>query len=506
MRVKAVAGVAVLGLTLAGCTGGSPAASSESSAASSSSTPPASVTPATDAQPVLVEAPFEGTTITLTVHPVEVRDGAAALTVDYEQADGDNTMLGAVLAGDHLFDLGATDLRLVDPREMTVSEVATRSDGSYAGTAASELWLKPDEPVTSRSFHAAPTGHTVDVFVPFLGYVRDVPVVQGGAGFDAAVEELGAPPAATPVDLRSYTLAFDDSSSAEVIGEQVTVTLTADVLFASSSAELTAEAAAVVDDTAAEIKARAVDGTVTVVGHTDDVDTEEFNQTLSLQRAQAVAARLEAALGGTSIAAEGRGESEPLVAGTSDEARAANRRVEITYQGTAAPDPVAVSAAQAPAATGPVVGGDGLLEYADYDTSDRRFSLAVADVERRGRLLVGTFELTMTAGSGTGLELMGKGVTDAGRRGFSLTDSIAGVMGVSLLTSDATVYPLDYDTPLPDADTPARNVLGDELINMGMGDPGQSVHVTVAWPDTGADAVTIDIPGRGRFEDVPVTE
>jgi outer membrane protein OmpA-like peptidoglycan-associated protein len=82
-----------------------------------------------------------------------------------------------------------------------------------------------------------------------------------------------------------------------------------------------------------------------VYGHTDDVGSEAYNQTLSEQRADSVRDYLvEAGIDPAIISTEGRGKSSPRVTGTSAEARAKNRRVEIgivdvtiDYKGEAPP-------------------------------------------------------------------------------------------------------------------------------------------------------------------------
>jgi outer membrane protein OmpA-like peptidoglycan-associated protein len=72
------------------------------------------------------------------------------------------------------------------------------------------------------------------------------------------------------------------------------------------------------------------DYTVSVNGYTDDVGSEEYNQKLSERRAQAVRDYLvEAGLPAEILSVTGHGKSLPLVKGTSDEARAKNRRVEL---------------------------------------------------------------------------------------------------------------------------------------------------------------------------------
>ena len=67
-----------------------------------------------------------------------------------------------------------------------------------------------------------------------------------------------------------------------------------------------------------------------IYGHTDDVGSVEYNQALSDQRAEAVAAYLvEAGIPEGVLATKGLGKTSPLVEGTDDEARQRNRRVEL---------------------------------------------------------------------------------------------------------------------------------------------------------------------------------
>ena len=67
-----------------------------------------------------------------------------------------------------------------------------------------------------------------------------------------------------------------------------------------------------------------------VYGHTDDVGTESYNLNLSERRARAVRDYLvSAGVSPDIISTRGYGKSSPRVAGTTDEARAKNRRVEV---------------------------------------------------------------------------------------------------------------------------------------------------------------------------------
>ena len=72
------------------------------------------------------------------------------------------------------------------------------------------------------------------------------------------------------------------------------------------------------------------DYTVSVNGHTDDVGSVEYNMGLSERRALAVRDYfVETGIDDSILTVEAFGKSQPLVQGSSDEARAKNRRVEL---------------------------------------------------------------------------------------------------------------------------------------------------------------------------------
>jgi outer membrane protein OmpA-like peptidoglycan-associated protein len=72
------------------------------------------------------------------------------------------------------------------------------------------------------------------------------------------------------------------------------------------------------------------DYTVSVNGHTDDVGSEAYNKKLSERRARVVHDYLvQAGLSPDILSVEGHGKALPLVPGTTDAARAKNRRVEL---------------------------------------------------------------------------------------------------------------------------------------------------------------------------------
>ena len=74
---------------------------------------------------------------------------------------------------------------------------------------------------------------------------------------------------------------------------------------------------------------------LSVFGYTDDIGTAEYNQQLSLRRAKAVEDYLvQSGIDPAIINVKGYGKTSPLVAGTSADSRAKNRRVEIALTDT----------------------------------------------------------------------------------------------------------------------------------------------------------------------------
>ena len=72
---------------------------------------------------------------------------------------------------------------------------------------------------------------------------------------------------------------------------------------------------------------------IIVIGHTDRVGALEYNDKLSLQRAERVRADfIKRGVAERSISVAGRGEREPLVATADEVAEARNRRVEINIR------------------------------------------------------------------------------------------------------------------------------------------------------------------------------
>lgn len=137
-------------------------------------------------------------------------------------------------------------------------------------------------------------------------------------------------------------LAFrvEDLEATEVSEREVRFRLSADVLFDFGSGDLRSEAAGMLTGLAERIQTEFPGGVVRVEGHTDAKGTTDYNQGLSVQRAETVAEWL-VENGGISrerILTLGLGESQPVApnerADGSDDplGRQQNRRVEVVVE------------------------------------------------------------------------------------------------------------------------------------------------------------------------------
>ena len=101
------------------------------------------------------------------------------------------------------------------------------------------------------------------------------------------------------------------------------------ILFDHDSARLTAAAEAQIAEIATALRAPALAAApILVEGHTDDRGTQDYNQTLSVNRARAVKHRLTTlGIGADRLIAEGRGETRPIAGNDTEAGRSKNRRV-----------------------------------------------------------------------------------------------------------------------------------------------------------------------------------
>jgi outer membrane protein OmpA-like peptidoglycan-associated protein len=160
---------------------------------------------------------------------------------------------------------------------------------------------------------------------------------------DAAVDQAAAANAAVAVANAAAASAADQSAEllrqidelqAKVTDRGLVLTL-GDVLFTSGRSELRSAANGNLDKLVVFL-GRYPDRSLAIEGHTDSVGTTEYNQDLSLRRANSVASYLTAqGVGATRISTLGKGETDPLAGNDSALGRQQNRRVEVIVNTTA---------------------------------------------------------------------------------------------------------------------------------------------------------------------------
>src|SRR5258705_3445866 len=112
------------------------------------------------------------------------------------------------------------------------------------------------------------------------------------------------------------------------------VTYAADVLFDFDKAVVKPEGRSKLDDLANKVKSINLE-VVIAIGHADSVGSDEYNQKLSLRRAEAVKAYLiTKGVETNRVYTEGKGEKQPVASNKTAEGRAKNRRTEIEVIGT----------------------------------------------------------------------------------------------------------------------------------------------------------------------------
>lgn len=120
-----------------------------------------------------------------------------------------------------------------------------------------------------------------------------------------------------------------ENAEVERVGEGIQITFNSAILFDVNAATLRPASQADLADLAASLQ-KYPDFDITIIGHTDDTGTEEYNQRLSERRAASAAEYLKSqGVAADRITTVGKGELEPKVENTDDANRQLNRRVEV---------------------------------------------------------------------------------------------------------------------------------------------------------------------------------
>ncbi len=100
-------------------------------------------------------------------------------------------------------------------------------------------------------------------------------------------------------------------------------------LFAFDSARLTAAGQRELNQLTAKLNGQNTIKQIEIVGHADSVGTDNYNMSLSEQRAESVKRYLQQSLRTVSVVAKGMGEASPVANNSTNEGRRLNRRVDV---------------------------------------------------------------------------------------------------------------------------------------------------------------------------------
>lgn len=119
------------------------------------------------------------------------------------------------------------------------------------------------------------------------------------------------------------------TATVERVGEGIKLTFDSQLLFDFGKSNLKESNKSDLKQFASTLK-EYPDTELLIVGHTDNVGSNSFNQSLSKRRASAVSNQLSAfGVGYSRLRTLGKGENQPITSNESEESRSQNRRVEI---------------------------------------------------------------------------------------------------------------------------------------------------------------------------------
>lgn len=170
----------------------------------------------------------------------------------------------------------------------------------------------------------------VAVTTPVTPDFLDIPITEA-ASPDSAI--AGAPVAEPRIlDLRAFQDDISGDSSRTDSDEETSILLASDVLFDLNESTLTSAADDALQKVAEEIDSVSAT-TIRVDGYTDNSGNDSINNPLSTDRAKAVETRLKELItrDGVSFEVNGHGSADPVGDNSTEEGRAKNRRVTITF-------------------------------------------------------------------------------------------------------------------------------------------------------------------------------
>jgi len=231
---------------------------------------------------------------------------------------GFNSLLGAKIRFSP-----STSLRI--DRGWTYMMGEKRSYGSWgAGLVVARRGRRTED--TGPATPYIPSAEITNVPAPSVVVtVTPEPTAADLAAIEAArlADSVAAANAAVVVDVTPVAVAPMAPSSAAALA-----IMTERVHFAYDKSDLSAAAQATLDAKLPIFQANP-DMHIVIQGHADERGTDAYNMALGMRRAEAAKAYLiSRGINASRISTESKGESEPVMTGTSEEAYAANRRNE----------------------------------------------------------------------------------------------------------------------------------------------------------------------------------
>ncbi len=299
-------------------------------------------------------------------------------SADYDKSNGDTDMTRVAFNGVYTFDkLNALVpfAKLGAGYENVNDEIASNQSGFFADAGAgikfpfAKAWALKAEAIylakignshnqsadnnlmalvgLTYSFGEIPKPAPKEEPVVVVEEVAIVAVVvekdTDGDGIYDALDKCPNTPAGSTVNVDGCPIVMDDDQDGVVntqdlcpntpLGEKVDsngcpLIVNLHINFANDSAKVPANAAALLDKYADFLK-RNTNYSAKIVGYTDNIGSETYNQKLSQRRAQAVMkALVERGVNPNQLSAIGMGEENPIASNDTAEGRAQNRRIE----------------------------------------------------------------------------------------------------------------------------------------------------------------------------------
>lgn len=317
-------------LSLAGGLGGKPAATS-----ATPSTPPASVAPAATptgsvtphasaSSPAPTAAPTTATTGAPSTTPTAAPTSAApAKPAVFEVSqDGKNVTLSGTVAD------AATKAGIVDAFKQAYGTGATVVDKLTVAAGGTQL-----DAASLAGLGGALKGISGITFDVANNTATISGVAADAAAKKAAVDSIAKAFPGAKVDGTGIVVGDPNKAPATcaVTDEYVkVVTAATKIQFATGGSVLTADSSAALTKIADAVK-KCPAIKLTVAGNTDNTGNENYNQTLSLRRAESVkAALVQQGVPAAGITTVGNGSAKPIASNDTADGRAKNRRVDIT--------------------------------------------------------------------------------------------------------------------------------------------------------------------------------